>query len=67
MLVAGTRISLVAGPGATRQPSAEPLTDGTARSLASLPVAFVENRGQTDSRVRYYAQGSGFGFYLTPA
>jgi hypothetical protein len=30
-----------------------------------LPVAFVENRGQTDSRVRYYAQGSRYAFYLT--
>src|SRR5947208_15446966 len=34
-------------------------------AYANLPVAFIENRGQTDSRVRYYAQGSRYGFYLT--
>ena len=32
---------------------------------AKLPVAFVENVGQADASVRYYAQGSRFGFYLT--
>src|SRR5207248_10976390 len=34
-------------------------------ALAKLPIAFVENRGQTDARVRYYAQGSRYAFYLT--
>src|SRR5947209_2496613 len=34
-------------------------------AYANLPLTFVENRGQTDSRVRYYAQGPGYGFYLT--
>ena len=64
-LVAGTRISLVAGPAAGASPA--PSADGsTTQPLASLPVAFIENRGQTDSLVRYYAQGAGFGFYLTP-
>src|SRR5262245_37347819 len=32
---------------------------------AKLPVAFIENRGQVNARVRYYAQGNRFGFYLT--
>jgi len=27
-------------------------------AYAKLPLAFVENRGQTDPRVRYYAQGN---------
>jgi Beta-propeller repeat len=39
-----------------------------ARALAhyaNLPVAFVENHGQTDSRVRYYAEGPRYAFYLT--
>jgi Beta-propeller repeat len=36
------------------------------RTYANLPLAFVENRGQTDSRVRYHAQGSRYGFFLTP-
>jgi beta-propeller repeat-containing protein len=36
-----------------------------ATAHAKLPLAFVGNRGQTDARVRYYAQGSRYGFYLT--
>ena len=31
------------------------------------PAAFVENRGQLDGEVRYYAQGRRYAFYLTPA
>jgi Beta-propeller repeat len=34
-------------------------------SVAGLPLTFVENRGQTDARVRFHAQGPGHGFYLT--
>ena len=30
------------------------------------PLSFIANAGQLDSRVRYYAQGSGYGFYFTP-
>jgi hypothetical protein len=35
------------------------------RAYAKLPVAFVENRGQLEPRVRYYAQGRRYAFYLT--
>src|SRR5262245_19138921 len=35
-------------------------------AYANLPLTFVENRGQTDARVRYYAQGSRYAFYITP-
>ena len=35
-------------------------------AYASLPLSFVENRGQTDGRVRYFAQGARYGFFLTP-
>jgi hypothetical protein len=35
------------------------------RVYSKLPIAFVENRGQTDSRVRYYAQGNRYAFFLT--
>ena len=35
-------------------------------TYAKLPVSFVENRGQLDPRVRYYAQVPCFAFYLTP-
>src|SRR5471032_2762093 len=36
-------------------------------AYAKLPVSFVENRCQTDKSVRYYAQGNGYGFYMTPS
>src|SRR5881397_3951084 len=63
-------------PGPNRQPRAAERAapalaafDGNHAQVlsayANLPVAFIENRGQTDSRVRYYAQGSRYGFYLT--
>jgi len=35
-------------------------------AYANLPLAFIENRGQVDRRVRYHAQGRNFAFYLTP-
>ena len=35
------------------------------RAYANLPVYFIENAGQTDPRVRFYAQGSGYVFYLS--
>ena len=38
-----------------------------ASAFAKLPVSFIENRGQTDARVRYYAQGNRFGFFMTPS
>src|SRR5919197_582859 len=34
-------------------------------NYGKLPVAFIENMGQTDARVRYYALGNRFAFYLT--
>ena len=34
-------------------------------AYASLPLAFVENRGQADPRVRFYAQGSRYAFHFT--
>ena len=30
-----------------------------------MPAAFIENRGQLDDEVRYYAQGRRYAFYLT--
>ncbi len=32
-----------------------------------MPVSFVENEGQTDARVRYFAQGDGYSFFMTPS
>src|SRR5262249_35907613 len=34
-------------------------------TYAKLPLAFVENRGQRDPRVAYYARGSHVAFYFT--
>jgi hypothetical protein len=35
-------------------------------AYATLPLAFVENRGQTDPRVRFSAQGLRYAFHFTP-
>src|SRR5262249_22032707 len=35
------------------------------QAYAKLPLTFVENRGQKDGQVRYYAQGNRYAFYLT--
>lgn len=37
-----------------------------ADAYGKLPLAFVQNRGQADKRVRYYVQGAGHSFYFTP-
>ena len=34
-------------------------------AFAGLPVAFIENRGQLDPRVRYYVQGRQHAFFVT--
>ncbi len=36
------------------------------RSYGDLPITFVENRGQTDARVRYFVQGPRHAFFITP-
>jgi len=36
-----------------------------ARAYGELPLSFVSNSGQIDSRVRYYAQAPGASFYFT--
>jgi len=65
------------GPDAVRAspPAAQPAVATSsalrqqqlASTFAKLPVTFTENRGQTDARVRYYAQGNQFGFFMTPS
>ena len=56
------------GAGMPAAPTPAALT-GTPEQLlnayANLPIAFVENRGQIDARVRYYAEGPRYAFYLT--
>jgi hypothetical protein len=35
-------------------------------AYAKLPLSFIPNEGQTEEAVRYYAQGTGYGFFFTP-
>ncbi|MGH2820323.1 MAG: SBBP repeat-containing protein, partial [Actinomycetota bacterium] len=51
--------------GAPAAASVEGVRDRALEALADVPPTFVENAGQTDPRVRYYAQGSRYAFYLT--
>jgi hypothetical protein len=49
-------------------PALAALDGGRERLLeayANLPLTFVENQGETDSQVRYYARGPRYAFYLT--
>jgi hypothetical protein len=64
-LLAGALMAL-----ALASASSGPTTTGAAEAEArdaygKLPLSFIPNRGQTDERVRYYAQVPGLGFYLT--
>jgi hypothetical protein len=47
-------------------PTASSSTKRQARAAyGTLPLAFTANAGQTDARVRYFAQGAGFAVFLT--
>jgi len=52
-----------AGPSSATVPASVRRRAGN--SYGKLPLSFVPNRGQTDSRVSYYAEGAGFSFYFT--
>lgn len=55
------------GPQATRK-SSSLISKQQRRALeahSNLPLTFIENAGQIDDRVHYYAQGPGFGSYFT--
>jgi hypothetical protein len=55
---------IVPTPTSTAAPSSA-TKKRVADTYAKLPLSFVPNVGQTDERVRYYAQGQGFSFYFT--
>ena len=65
--------TVVPTSGPSQRPASEvapPLTSAqqqVAKAYSSLPVSFVENHGQTDAIVKYYAQGNGYAFYMTPS
>src|SRR5262245_36621890 len=54
-----------ARPGGTPSAIRSPGLERSVAASAGLALGFVENRGQTDARVRYYAQGNRYAFYLT--
>jgi len=45
--------------------SAGPVADRARRAIATMPLAFEANRGQSDARVRYLARGEDFTLFLT--
>ena len=55
----------VAAWNGERAASEHPPAAAVLAAYAGLPVTFVQNRGQKDPRVRYYAQGSRYAFYFT--
>lgn len=51
-----------------RETNIPPLKEGDSQiDIVQMPVCFIPNRGQVDEDVRYYAAGSGYSFFLTPA
>lgn len=66
-LALGALTQLTVGASARPAPRVglvEPRTDAR-EALASLPLAFVPNAGQSDSRVLYEARGGGATFFFT--
>ena len=72
MFVAVLVAGWTAGDSASTLPGLGPTPpDARARervlaAYANLPLAFVENQGQTDPRARFHAQGARFAVHLTP-
>src|ERR1700754_3388411 len=52
-------------PGRAVELPATPSRSAAAPAAAVVPLAFVPNKGQSDARVRYLAQGRGFSFFFT--
>jgi hypothetical protein len=53
-------------PSSEPQPSDAATKEQALERFGGLPMAFEENRGQTDGRVRYLARGRGYTLFLTP-
>jgi len=67
LALVGGAIAIGVTPSAPAQRSLVEQQRHIAEAFSKLPVSFVENRGQTDAAVRYYAQGKRFAFYMTPS
>jgi hypothetical protein len=58
------------GPASASRAHSRPAPDAPTKQqaragYANLPLAFIANAGQTDTRVRYSARGAGFAVFLT--
>jgi hypothetical protein len=58
--------ALGSGPAASPQGNSRPVQDKAEGRFARLPLAFEQNRGQTDPRVLYLGRGAGYTLFLTP-
>ena len=73
MLIRGGSASVSSDVPALPLPALAPSTQSppakaerrATQAYDKLPLAFVQNRGQTDKSVRYYAEGAGHAFYFT--
>jgi beta-propeller repeat-containing protein len=64
LLIAALALTAAEQRGSAAAPPSGAAPDAR-RALVNLPLAFVENRGSADARVRFFAQGPRYGFYLT--
>ncbi len=68
-MVAGLAAAAAVVAHDSREYAAAPRESGAHQraltGLGSLPPAFIENRGQADARIRYYAAGARYTFQLT--
>jgi hypothetical protein len=65
LLTSGATLLLSGRHGDIRKVDVPARAAGLRVTLASLPFSFEENRGQTDSRVRFLARTSAYTVYLT--
>ena len=63
--LAATLVLVGASPQAPTRAASAITTADVLGAYDRMPAAFVENRGQLDDEVRYYAQGRRYAFYLT--
>jgi hypothetical protein len=63
MVLGGVALKAQASPARETQRAKVTLQQG----YGARPLAFEENRGQTDARVRFLAHGDGYGLFLTPS
>jgi uncharacterized repeat protein (TIGR01451 family) len=58
-------LPVASAPTQTGSRLPQKVSSSAARAYAKVPLSFIANRGQVNSRVRYYAQAAGVSFYFT--